>query len=253
MKHKYLDNLLFHELSKEYQNLFKNVQKRDGFEYGKSNYKILSDKEGYVNEIMTFKIKIHGLVDQLYFINTFIRRYPHGKFYKENGINKLNYIQYHTEVFFHKIHTILEVMKLMVNEVYMLNIPSKECNWKRITSVVNKDIKPLKIIDAYFTTFDKFINHRHVNTHRAIYNDKAMREIEIDFGFGYRELVESIGEKVDEEMNHIYPKFLLDYKIKQFKKERLKLVSKTIEITNDYLFLFLNSLLPEFKKQLIER
>lgn len=126
-KNSYLNNeltLLLFKLSNKNRI---DISKRDGYDNKKNNHHLLTEQEKYVINTMDQTFKIQGLIEQLYFIKVFIRRFPFYTFYKENEINQLNYIQYHTEVLLHKIHTITEIMKLILNQVYLLKLTPKNC------------------------------------------------------------------------------------------------------------------------------
>lgn len=58
----------------------------------------------------------------------------------------------------HKIHTILEVMKLAVNDIYEINLPPKDCTWDNLkNNPIFKGTKSKLIIEAYFFTFKHII------------------------------------------------------------------------------------------------
>jgi len=143
------------------------AQTKEDFSDTKSNYHLLSNKGRYLFDTSDLNYKLNGLIDNLDLIEVFLTSYEPLKF-KENKINEIDHINYHLEVYYHKIHTILELMKLATNEIFQLGIPYKDCNWENIQK--KKDIidsNVLDIIDRYYKSFKSSISVRHHNTHRA--------------------------------------------------------------------------------------
>jgi len=247
---KILDNPFTNNLYDTYVVSFKDVDKREGFNINGRNRNILTDSEKYIVDIQKQHSNLISTIEQIYFIKTYLRRFPDKNYLSENGINRLSYIQYHTEVLSHKIHTVLEIMKLMINEVYVLNIPPVDCTWRMIISKLDKKILPLKIIDKYFRTFAKIIELRHINTHRGVYSDKGQDEIESKYGFTVYELHKRLGINTDIEFQRMFPQFMIESKIKELKKSRVDLVTNILgvisELTNEFLF----SLNEEFERRM---
>ena len=93
------------------------AQTKEDFSDTKSNYHLLSNKGRYLFDTSDLNYKLNGLIDNLDLIEVFLTSYEPLKF-KENKINEIDHINYHLEVYYHKIHTILELMKLATNEIF---------------------------------------------------------------------------------------------------------------------------------------
>ncbi|MDO6598472.1 Cthe_2314 family HEPN domain-containing protein [Oceanihabitans sp. 2_MG-2023] len=225
------------------------LMKKNGFKIGQNNFHLLNDTEKYVSRVSKINGDLRRVFEQLNSIRVFIRRFPNKKFYYENGIGELDYIQYHTESLVHKIHTIMEIMKLMVNEVYCLGIQERNCNWKNLTRKLDKETDCLRVIDNYLDVFKDYIDLRHINTHRGIYKDGEKEEIEMDFGLDIYLMSQSLGYELDEKFQKAFPKFMIDYKIKELKKQRIEFINKTEKIINEKLKLFLSALSEEFNNR----
>lgn len=193
---------------------------------------------------------IDNLFSDLKKTHTFIKRYPIKNYYEKNQINQLDYIKYHYEVFIHKIHTILELMKHWVNEYYHIGLKDKECNWinlKKHNDKINKEL--LNIIDKYFLTFEHIINFRHQNTHKAFYKDSKNDELK-KFNLIYES---SKKFHLDiEDIKKIKPKFELDYQIKEYKKEKLNHIQEGNQIVEIYIEKFITIILNDFLNNLMK-
>lgn len=225
------------------------MMKKVGFKIGQNNFHLLDKSEKYVSNVNKVNRDLRCVFEQINSVRVFIRRFPNKKFYYENGIGELEYIQYHTESLIHKVHTILEIMKLIVNEVYCLEIPKKDCNWNALTSKLNKNTHCLKVIDIYYKVFNDFIESRHINTHRGIYKDDEKEKIEMDYGLDLYKISYNINYDLGEDFKNIFPKFMIEFKIKELRKDRIKLVTETEKNINDLLKAFLTSLDDELKQR----
>jgi len=128
-------------------------------------------------------------------------------------------MQYHLEAYVHKMHTVLEVMRLMVNEVYAFGIQEKECTWDNLRKYPGmKNSAVSKVLNYYFKTFKNVNDIRHVNTHRGIFSDKDMDELSSHV------LIYSSAKKYQMDISKyedIYPEFLLKYNLKKVRKSRI--------------------------------
>jgi hypothetical protein len=223
--------------------------KKPGFKLGQNNYHLLNILEKYYSDVGKVNSELRSVFEQIEFIIIFLRRFPSKKFYSDNGIGELEYIQYHTEVLFHKIHTISEIMKLLVNEVYCLEIRRKDCNWKRLTQKLPKETPCLIEIENYYETFKEYIDYRHLNTHRGIYIDDEKDSIEKDYGLGIYLIAKSLNYELDDDFKKAFPKVLIDYKIRTLKKERIQFVNEIQNKINKNLKSFLTTLNEEFNSR----
>lgn len=247
---RFLENPFTRNLIETYSKSLFDIDQREGFKLNGNNHHLLNDKEKYIIGIQKFHSNLIYSIEQIHFIKVFLKRYPNKEFLSANGINQLTYIQFHTEVLSHKIHTILEIMKLLVNEVYCLNIKPQDCSWVKLISKLDKSILPLKIIDLYFKTFERIIDLRHANSHRGIYSDSEKDEIDLDYGFGVYEMHERLGIKTDDSFKRMFPKFLIDYKIKTYRKKRIDLIKRIQDIIYDLTKDFLTSLNEELERKM---
>jgi len=141
-----LDNEFTIYFIKVFVDSIKDIDKRNGFSYSSNNYNLLNEKERYLTDIQRYHTNLIYTIEQIDYIRVFLKRFPAKKFYQNNNINQLSYIQYHIEVLIHKIHTISEIMRLLVNEVYMLKIDPRDCSWKKLVSKIGKK-KPINDCD----------------------------------------------------------------------------------------------------------
>lgn len=222
------------------------LRKKADFKPGKNNYHLLKILEKYISDVGKVNSELKSVFEQIQFIAIFLRRFPNKKFYYENGIGELEYIQYHTEVLFHKIHTISEIMKLIVNEVYCLGIERKDCNWRKLNQKLPKETPCLIIIENYYETFKEYIDYRHLNTHSGIYIDDEKDSIEKDYGLYIYLIAKSLNQEVGDDFKRAFPKAIIDYKIKALKKERISFINEVENKINEQLKSFLTSLNDEF-------
>ncbi|MBS1249613.1 MAG: hypothetical protein MAG431_01193 [Chloroflexi bacterium] len=192
--------------------------------------------------------KINEIVNNLKYIEVFLRRFPARKFYEENDINQLVYSQYHFEVFMHKIHTILELMKLMLNAIYELGIPERDCSWDNLKDRDEiKKSKAYPILNSYYSKFKAVIDARHLNTHRAVFNDA--KKDRLDVSYGIYNAYEELSLEIDDEYKKNMPKLVLDWRIKDYRKNKLKLVEGSKKVVEKHVKMFFESIADEFVKR----
>jgi len=197
-------------------------------------------------KIFNFYNRIKDLVSELRQIEIFLRRFPDSKFYEKNEIDILAYFKYHTEVFYHKIATILDILKLMTNEIYALGIPEKKCTWQELTARLNLKRTPeLLVIENYYKSFEHIITARHLNTHQAFYYDDDTEDIRFPL-FMYKNIPDI---ENDYNFRRFHPKFLVKYRIKEFRKKRLEYVRSGNDVAEEYINQFINFALPNFQRR----
>lgn len=241
----YLFNPLSIELQYRMGEFSKDFEQRPGYVSGGYNHELLNEREKYVTRVFRIQRNLVETTDQIRYIRIFLNRYPFRKMYLENGISQLEYIRYHTEGLYHKVHTVLEIMRLLVNEVYQLNIPVKDCSWLQLCKHINKKTEPMKQMDAYYKTFKNLIDLRHISSHRGVFNDDEMDEIELYYGnaFSKYEARGYVFENLNLNQN------LLRYKLREYKNKRVALVDQVKKINGELLDKFLTSLHSEFTRQ----
>lgn len=220
----------------------RDIQNRKGFSFEKNNYHLLSSTEKYIMDIFNLYNRLNELYKDLERVIIFIKRYPTAKYYESNNIDKLAYIKYHTEVYLHKIHTILEVMKLILNDVYELEIAEKDCTWNKLknNSKVNQT-KAYKIIELFHKSFEKIIDARHRNTHRALFNSGV--DMDLEAAFDIYKLSNELDLGVDLEFMRAYPPMLVNYELKLHRKKRVDFIQKSNEAAIHYYDMFINEIL----------
>ena len=256
MTKKSSDNATDFELRKfflEYLEKVMNITKNHPeYDIKKNNYHLHSKDAKLALSILNFQTKLNDLVADLKKVEIFIRRFPNKKFYEENDIDQLDYVKYHYEVFLHKIHTILEVKKLAINTFYEIGLKEKDCTWKNLKNqkkIKNSAIS--KIIEFYFKSFEHIIEHRHLNTHRAYFGDKTNDELKTDYSI-YRNS-EKLGHEVGENFRRIMPKGYVNYKIKEYRIERIEYIKSGTEIADTYVEQFQTIILTEFFNRIVNK
>ena len=223
--------------------------KRPGFVLGKNNHHLLSEREKYTSRVFRIQSALVSTSEQLLHIKIYLNRYPFRKYYFEKGISQLDYIQYHTETLFHKVHTVLEIMKLLLNEVCQLEIPPKDCSWIALLKKMKKTDPSMECLDRYFNAFQHLIELRHRNTHRGYYEDNDKERIDVNYGLMlYKEEIN--GYEIDREIKKKLPIEMINHLLKKHKETRVKLVEKVIVENEKQLTAFLATLHQPYLKQL---
>ena len=149
-----------------------------------------------------------------------------------------------------KIHSILEIMKLLISAVYKLDLTAKECTWINISGRIDKNQKPMKLMDDFFKKYTEFINLRHLNSHRGIFDDKEKSELNI---LGYsREVMKKHHPDLIDWSQGLFPREFLDIKVKKYRKGRVNLLKKIRLDSESLVKGVLVSLVPELEKGLSE-
>ncbi len=212
-----------------------------------SNFHLLSEKDKYSSKIFEYYSKMNQTKEDLKKIEIFLRRFPLKKFYEDNNISHLDYIKYHTEVFYHKINTLLDLFKIIINRIYELGLSEKKCTWKNLTK--SEKIKQsilIKVVEFYYKSFENIINARNLNTHRGYFYDSEKDYIE-DYMFIYKNS-EKFNMEIGDDFKKMMPKFYLEYKIKIYKKDKLKFIQNGNKIAEEYVNIFSNFMFIEFLK-----
>lgn len=236
---------------KYYEKVTKNVHNHPEFNINKNNHHLF-DKNGKIAmQIMKYMGLLNSLTDDLKKVVVFMRRFPNKDFYLENDIDQLSYLKYHYEVFIHKIHTILEVKKLALNNIYEVGLLEKDCSWSNLKSSPKiRKTNTTKIIEAYFKTFSHLIEHRNLNTHRAIFVDKKNEDLSRQ-NFIYQKS-QKLDFELGEDFINVFPKFLLNYEISEYRKEKINYVNDGLKAAEIYVGQFNTIMMNEFLKNLLK-
>lgn len=237
------------ELSRNISKSLEGFENRNGYVFGANNHHLLNEEEKYHSRVFRIQSSLVQTCEQLGHIKIYLNRYPFKKYYLQKNISQLEYIQYHTEVLFHKIHTISEIMKLLLNEVYQFGISEKDCSWFKIVEKLPKSAEPMLCLDTYFKTFSNLIDLRHRNTHRGYYEDKEKDDIDLKYGYAFYKF-ENSGFEMDEELKQRLPLPLINRLIREHRKKRVKLVEICIDENEKCLKHFLASLYKEYQNQI---
>ncbi|MGN8068417.1 Cthe_2314 family HEPN domain-containing protein [Mucilaginibacter sp. 22184] len=250
-KNDFLMNYFSQRLQEDMASSLDGFERRAGYVQGSNNYNLLDEDEKYTSRIFRIQSALTKTSEQLHHVRKYINRYPFRSYYLSKGISQLEYIQYHIEALYHKVHTIHEIMLLMINEVYGLNLPETKCRWSVIIKKISSTEAPLVNVHAYFKTFENLIGLRHLNSHRGYYEDEEKDKIDLYYGlFFYKE--EANGFKIDDEFKKLFPPALTRYKLRQYKKEKVELVDVVIRESEKHLHNFLGSLLPTYEAHLLQ-
>jgi hypothetical protein len=247
---KCLDNPFSLKLMDEHYQSTNEIEKRDGFQSGGNNYHLLTEKEKYNSRIFRLECDLITTIDGIEYVKVFLTRIPYKKYLWKNSIDELSYIQYHLEILFHKVHTVLDVMKLLINEVYFLGINERDCSWKRLKAKVGNQIEAMIVINQYYEEFKNIIENRHLNTHQGYFRDKKMDDIDFFTGYGLLKLYNKAGLEPDEEMKKRISNFYIDFQLKHFRDDKLKFIVNIQKSIYSYLKRFLLSLNEEYNKKL---
>lgn len=248
-KNDFLMNYFSQRLQEDITSAQKDFDKRAGYLQGQNNHHLLNEDEKFTSRIFRIQSALANTSEQLLHIRLYINRYPFRKHYLSQGISQLEYIQYHMESLYHKVHTIHEIMLLVINEVYRLNLPAMKCRWNVLTKKLASTEKPLKIAHIHFKTFENLIGLRHLNSHRGYYEDEEKDKIDLNYGlFFFKE--EAKGLKINEDLKKMFPPALTRYKLNEFKKQKVQLIDLIIKENEKHLHNFLESLLPVYESQL---
>ena len=250
------DNISELELRKSFLEFYgrtrKSATEHPDFKIGENNYHLLSNNGKEASLVFNYMMKVYGLITDLERTHTFIKRFPLKEYYESNDIDQLDFIKYHYEVFIHKIHTLLEVKKLWLNDFYKIGLKEKDCSWDKLKTYTKIQKSPTKIIvDSYYKTFEHTIQFRHLNTHRAFFQDTKNEELKSDLiiynGF------KKYGIEVGEDFKRIRPKFIVDFQIKKYRKEKLEYIKNGIEVAKIYSEQFITIIQTELFHRLMKK
>jgi len=248
MAHSYLDNPFSIDLLSSFSQSLKNAGKRAGYTASGNNYHLLNKVEQYQSEAFRIQSSLSKTADTLSHIRIFMGRYPFKKYYLQHGISQLEYIQYHSEALFNKIHAIREIMRLLINHIYQLRLPERNCSYSNLIHKIGRDCAPLQIYDLHTRTFEKLIDLRHVHAHGGQWTDKERDEINTYDGLAFYKF-EAQGFPMSDELKALLPLRYVEFKITEYRKKRLELLDQAIAENGKLLQKFLSTLHSEYERQ----
>lgn len=223
----------------------KGVTSHPDFSYSKNNHHLLSPQGQYAQKVFRYYSRIMEILEDLKKVEVFLRRYPLKRFYEIYDIDYLSYSKYHMEVFFHKIHTLLDLLKLMLNEVLEIGLPTRKCTWESLKKHPKcQDSASLQIIHYFHKSFEHVITARHLNTHRGIFNDEDSDDIRMPMMI-YKNS-KRLNMEVGDDLRRIMPEFIIEYRLRKYKKEKVLFIKNGNEVATQYVNMFMNVTLPNF-------
>lgn len=239
---------LFRDFIEIVHRTMKEIHDKPEYSLSKNNHHLLSEEGKYANRVFSLYSKIVEIKEDLRKIEVFLRRFPLKKYYEENEISHLDYIKYHTEVFYHKCNTLLDLFKLMTNEVYELGYSEKKCTWGNlIKSDVVKESLSIKVIEYYHKSFEHIIVARNLNTHRGIFKDSEKDDIASPMMI-YKNS-EKFNMELGDNFKKMMPIFYLEYKLKEYRNGRLYYIKNGNDVAEQYINFYMNVTIPEFLKR----
>lgn len=140
--------------------------------------KQLSAKEKYVVDVFGCAAGIIGTCDQLKYVPVLMQSYKKKKTFASVGLTNPKYIQYHLEVHYIKIATVLDQMAILIGKVYDLGIPEKYCTVEAILK--NKHTQnglPASLVKAFDKSIEGIKSVRNLIVHRGEFCDEEIRHI----------------------------------------------------------------------------
>lgn len=172
-------------------------------------------------------VELNSIKDDLRKIIVFLRRIPFKNFYAENDISELDYIKYHLEVFFHKVSTGSDLLKLLVNVLFDLQIENRKCNIpnlrKKIPTKYDKSF--LQLIEAYDDTFKGVKYFRNKNSHEAKFYDEEHSNLDL-YDNLYRQSKKF--ELETDSLRFIMPECVLEFRTKEFRKDKIRWIQDAL-------------------------
>lgn len=193
-------------------------------------------------------VEVSNIKDDLKRVIIFLRRIPTKKFYEENEISELDYVKYHLEVFFHKVATGSDLLKLLVNVLFELKIDNRKCNLRNLKKNLSEQHHKgfINLIEAYDETFERIKFFRNKSSHEAKFYDDEFERLAM-FDNLYRD-----SKKFDietETLNQIMPVGYLEFKIKELRMGKIEWIAEAINSYEIFIDKIIeNSIYVYFKK-----
>ena len=215
----------------------KKADNHSDYDITKNNYHLLSNKGKYLSNAFDFQNKLDKLIEDLNKVEIFVG-IPFQINFAETQINDIDYINYHLEVFYHKISTIHDVMELFINEVYELGLSNEDCNWNKLkTKRSEKNRNVMDVLELYYKSFNFMINLRHSNTHRSQNINPESTEISA--------LI--LIQKIDPDNLLISPT-MLKSQIAKHRRKKVEFINEAKEIAGKYVNAFMCGISADIKE-----
>lgn len=97
-----------------------------------------------------------------------------------NGINEVNFINYHVDVFIHKVSTIHDLIFKLTNALYDLGLSDRKCDWNHILKKkeIISNSSFFHFAQTYYDFLSKLIKLRNESTHKGVLNNPYMKEVD---------------------------------------------------------------------------
>lgn len=239
------EQYLLDAIKKAIDNVYSNSQ----FNKVKHNYSLFNENERYLMNFNEYYNKCLDLVSDLDKIVVFIRCFPSKKYYENNDINQMEFIKYHLEVYFYKIHTLLDIMKKLLNALFEYGLSEKECTWNRLKTkneILNSDFE--KLILAYHNTFRDILEKRNLSSHDAHFEKEIEHKL-IDSYLLINKLEDKYKSHSPGNKSSKIEQASYNFRILEYRKEQLVFVRRGINVANILVHKFLKVALFEFVKR----
>ena len=182
-------------------------------------------------------------VDGIRVVRAFIRRRPTKAYLRKHELNEVKYYEYHYASFLHRVHTIVEVMKLVANYAFSINLSARDCKWENLKvseDFANSTMR--RVIDSCYVKLNVHIQLRHLSTHRGNIQNTAMGSLDAELSARDRWTDPAELSKQPEEIQRYFHPVHVRHRVELFKKDLLKEIDDTEQVVLGHLRRFLRSL-----------
>jgi len=203
-------------------------------EWAQKKYDELSSHEKYLLDISKYNNNLLQTLNEIESVIVFLKRFPQKKFYADNNINEIYYTKYHMEVYYHKLFTTSELLRLLINKIYALDLKEKQCSGENlIKKIGEKD--PVIILLQDFEK--KVIFYRRKRNKSAHYGDFSpdINYDEVLLLNDYNYFVDYLN--IEQNENEI-GKSKVDQITRNYRKEQITRITKNLNVIRQYINLF---------------
>lgn len=232
-------NLVYSYIHQEFEIVRANKEYSDEI----NNYNLLSTEGKYAVDFIDLTCRLEKLINDIRVVEFLMTKYS---VVKINTINEIDYINFHLEVFYHKINTINDVLRLLVNHVYRLGIEEKKCNWNSINQ--KKDVinpNAIDIIEKYYKSFKSIIHIRDLNTHRNLNVNPSSKIIS-----ALLLLKDRTAKQMDPFFSELVNEKLVHKELEGHKKKKIEFIRSSKDTAKYYIDFFNAALLDDVLKYL---
>lgn len=190
---------------------------------------VLSHEEEYIDRVRSSFTEVIDLLDNLEYAEIFLNSYAVSTAWKKK-YDRSHYIRYHYEAWVLNIVRLYERLLILVDDVYVLNIPHKDVTYKKTAeSPKLSDTRTLEILNKIHGVLNPTQGLKNELFHRYVYTDKSLAEI-ASFDFVARHSKQN--EDKDKFMfaSKLKAKFYLDNKKAEVRRNNKKMLEIVIAI-----------------------